>query len=113
MQRIAHQERPDWQSRAERNGFKFHTIEGERYWDERHYYAFTLDQVENDLEAPTEELHHMCLDLVGRVVRDEQLLKRLGIQRHSSTRSQNHGERGIRTSMAASTWSTTASARPR
>lgn len=79
MQRIAHQERPDWQARAERNGFKFHTIEGERYWDERHYYAFTLDQVEKDLEAPTEELHHMCLDLVGRVVRDEQLLKRLGI----------------------------------
>ena len=30
----------------------FHTIDGERYWDERAYYAFTLEQIEREIEAP-------------------------------------------------------------
>mgnify|MGYP002712463539 FL=1 len=46
MQRIACPERDDWQATAESVGFTFHTIEGERYWDERAYYAFTLDEIE-------------------------------------------------------------------
>ena len=31
---------------AEACGFDFHTIDGERYWDERAYYAFTLEEIE-------------------------------------------------------------------
>ena len=56
MQRIAYEERPDWRVRAEGIGFDFHTIDGQRYWDERAYYAFTLMEIEQDLEAPTAEL---------------------------------------------------------
>lgn len=79
MKRIAITERPNWQARAESFGFKFHTIDGERYWDERAYYQFTLAQIEKDLEDPTAELHQMCMDLVARVIDSEELLTRLSI----------------------------------
>ncbi len=79
MQRIASEERPDWRARAEEIGFNFHTIDGERYWDERAYYAFTLKEIERDLEAPTGELDKMCRELVARVIADEQLMRRLAI----------------------------------
>ena len=46
MQRIACPERDDWRATAESAGFDFHTIDGERYWDERAYYAFTLEEIE-------------------------------------------------------------------
>jgi len=79
MQRIACEERPDWRQRAEETGFKFHTIDGERYWDERGYYAFTLHEIETDLEAPTGELDAMCRELVARAVDDETIMRRLAI----------------------------------
>ena len=60
-------------------GFDFHTIDGERYWDERAYYAFTLDEIERQIEAPTGEIDAMCLELVGRAVDDERDLRRLKI----------------------------------
>ena len=55
MRRVACEERADWRDIAEQTGFTFHTINGERYWDERAYYAFTLEQIERDIEAPTAE----------------------------------------------------------
>jgi glutathionylspermidine synthase len=71
--------RPDWREIAEREGFTFHYLDGELYWDESVAYAFTLDQIERDLEAPTEELHAMCLDLVDAATRSEELMTRLAI----------------------------------
>jgi glutathionylspermidine synthase len=79
MQRIACPERDDWQQTAEACGFDFHTIDGERYWDERGYYAFTLEEIEERIEAPTDEIDAMCLELAGRAVDDEQILNRLKI----------------------------------
>src|SRR4051812_23432724 len=79
MQRIACDERADWRERAEAAGFLFHTIDGERYWDERAYYAFTLEEIERDIEAPTAELDRMCRELVARAVDDSEMLKRLRI----------------------------------
>ena len=79
MQRIACDERADWHEKAEQAGFLFHTIDGERYWDERAYYAFTLKEIEDDLEAPTAELDRMCRELVARAVDDERMLKVLRI----------------------------------
>ena len=79
MQRIASEERPDWRARAEEIGFDFHTIDGQRYWDERAYYAFTLKEIEQDLEAPTAELDEMCRALVARIIADEDMLRRLAI----------------------------------
>ncbi len=55
---------------------------GQTYWDESAYYQFTLKQIEQDLEAPTEELHQMCLHLVDKVVRDEALLSKFCIPEH-------------------------------
>ena len=46
MQRITCPERDDWRITADETGFDFHTIDDERYWDERAYYAFTLDEIE-------------------------------------------------------------------
>lgn len=79
MRKVECAERPDWRSIAEREGFAFHTIDGERYWDERGYYQFREAQVQRDLLAPTEELHAMCLDAVGRIVDSEALMTRLAI----------------------------------
>jgi len=79
MQRIALRERPDWRAQAERLGFAFHTFDGEPYWDESAAYRFSLRQIEEDLEAPTEELHAMSLALVEEVVASEALLERLGV----------------------------------
>ena len=79
MRRIATAPRPDWRAKAEALGFRFHTIDGAPYWDESAYYAFTLRQVEDDIEAPTQDLHDMAMSLVDEVVRSEALLSRLAI----------------------------------
>jgi glutathionylspermidine synthase len=79
MQRIACPERDDWRATADQTGFDFHTIDGERYWDERAYYAFTLDEIERQIETPTADIDAMCLELVGRAVDDEDDLRRLKI----------------------------------
>jgi glutathionylspermidine synthase len=80
MRRIACPERDDWRATAEACGFDFHTINGERYWDERAYYAFTLDEIERQIETPTGEIDAMCLELVGRAIDDEKYLRALKIQ---------------------------------
>ena len=79
MQRIVCPERDDWRTTAESAGFDFHTIDGERYWDERAYYAFTLDEIERGIEGPTGEIDAMCLELVGHAIDDESYLRRLKI----------------------------------
>ncbi|MGV8919435.1 MAG: glutathionylspermidine synthase family protein [Pseudomonas sp.] len=79
MEKISVEERPNWRQKVESEGFAFHTIDGERYWDERGYYLFTEKQITRDIEAPTLELHAMCMDLVDRVVGSEELLTRLAI----------------------------------
>jgi glutathionylspermidine synthase len=79
MQRIACDERADWQDLAAEVGFDFHTINDAPYWDERAYYGFTLRQIEEDIEAATAELDHMCRELVARAVADDRMLKVLRI----------------------------------
>ncbi len=79
MRRIACPERDDWRATAEQSGFDFHTIDGKRYWDERACYAFTLDEIEREIETPTAEIDEMCLELVDRAVDDEHDLRRLKI----------------------------------
>jgi glutathionylspermidine synthase len=79
MRRIVCPERDDWRTTAEACGFDFHTIDGERYWDERAFYAFSLDEIERQIEAPTGEIDAMCLELVGHAIDDEEYLRRLKI----------------------------------
>jgi glutathionylspermidine synthase len=79
MQRVTCDERRDWREQAEKVGFVFHTIDDAPYWDETAYYAFTLEQIERDLEAPTAALDGMCRELVARAVADERIMRRLAI----------------------------------
>lgn len=79
MRRVPIAERPDWRESAERYGFRFHTIAGEPYWDESAYYDFTLEQIERDIEAPTEAIHAMAMALVDEVIASDALLARLAI----------------------------------
>ncbi|WP_419174270.1 glutathionylspermidine synthase family protein [Desulfosediminicola sp.] len=76
MFRIPIAPRPDWERTAHNLGFKFHTLYGEPYWDETAYYQFTLEQIEKDLEGPTEEIHLMCMEVVREVLADDELMQR-------------------------------------
>ena len=79
VKKVPVKERPHWRETVESQGFDFHTIDGERYWDERAYYLFTEQQITEHIEQPTKALHEMCMDLVARVVESEALLARLAI----------------------------------
>lgn len=79
MKRIAIAERPDWQRQAEAAGFTFHHEGGHRYWDERAFYAFTLEEIEEAIEAPSAELHALCLELVEAAMDSEEMMDRLAI----------------------------------
>lgn len=79
MLRLPVSPRPNWQRKASEYGFHFHTMFGEPYWDESTYYQFTLQQIEQDLEDPTEDIHQMCLAVIDKVVRDEELLRKFQI----------------------------------
>ncbi|WP_380786384.1 glutathionylspermidine synthase family protein [Sphingomonas sp. R86521] len=81
MKRIALDPRSDWRAQADAIGFVYHDTGGAPYWDESAAYAFTLAEIETDLEPAAEALHAMCLDLVDTVVRDQQLMERLAIPR--------------------------------
>ena len=71
--------RADWQDVARDMGFTFHHQDGQKYWEEAAYYRFTLDEVEQGIEAPSAELHQMCLALVEEAVGSETLMARLAI----------------------------------
>ena len=71
--------RRDLDQIAANNGFDFHIIDNEIYWDESRAYRFTLRQIEEQIEKPTAELHQMCLEVVDRAVKDEEILTQLAI----------------------------------
>ena len=75
--------RPDLSAWAAEIGFNYIDADGEACWDESVRYVFSLDEIEEDLEATTQELHALCLELVDRIVRDETQLKRLRIPSHA------------------------------
>lgn len=79
MHRMTTQERPHWREQARALGFHYHTLDGQPYWDESAYYQFTLRQIEEDLEAPTEALHAMVLALIDEIIDDEHALDQLQI----------------------------------
>lgn len=79
MIRIPTQERPHWRKQADEYGFRFHTMYGQAYWDETAYYQFTLQQIEQQIEDPSAELHQMCLQAVDLVVSDEYWLNKFQI----------------------------------
>ncbi|MBJ2153811.1 glutathionylspermidine synthase family protein [Paracoccus sp. IB05] len=81
MQKITLPERPDWRDKAAELGFTFADMHGEPYWDETSAYAFTLGQIEEDLEDPATALHAMCREAAGQIIASEELMERLAIPR--------------------------------
>ncbi|MHA3978999.1 glutathionylspermidine synthase family protein [Halovulum sp. GXIMD14794] len=79
MQKIALPERPHWREHAREVGFTFADMHGEPYWDESSAYAFTLAQIEDEIEDPSTELHAMCREAVGHILGSERLLDLLAI----------------------------------
>ena len=69
--------RKGWQKKVEEIGFHFYEIDGLPYWDESVYYQFSTEEVD-ELEAVTETINTMCLELVEYVIR-ENLLGSLAI----------------------------------
>jgi glutathionylspermidine synthase len=79
MRRLDLTPRADWQAKADAVGFVYHHTDGQAYWDESAAYAFTLAQIEDDLEPASADLHELCLDLVDEVAGSEALMTRLAI----------------------------------
>jgi len=79
MLRIPCEERKNWEAMAQEFGFTFHTMHGEKYWDESAYYQFSLPQIEQGIEAPTEDIHQMCLAVVEEVINSDGLLTKFAI----------------------------------
>jgi len=71
--------RTDWQRIAEENGFIFHHVDGEIYWDESACWQFTLREVEDEIEDPTTELYAMCLQLVDDACASQEIMEQLAI----------------------------------
>jgi glutathionylspermidine synthase len=81
MKRVALPPRADWKAKAEALGFTFHSPDGAPYWDESAAFAFTLREIEEDIEAPSAELEELCLAFVGEAVTSETILTSLAIPR--------------------------------
>ena len=77
MKRVSCTPRDGWQSRVERVGVVYHTVDGRPYWDESAYYAFTMREV-LDLEAATNELQRLCLE-AGQHIIDRNRFKEFGL----------------------------------
>ncbi|MEZ2219809.1 glutathionylspermidine synthase family protein [Rhizobium sp. RCC_161_2] len=79
MRRIEVNERPGWKADAEACGFTIHSMYGQRYWDERHAYVFSLAEIETRLEDPSAALLQMCYAAVEKIATDTKLMRRMAI----------------------------------
>jgi glutathionylspermidine synthase len=77
MERIVTPPRFDWQEKVTAHGLDYHTLDGQTYWDETAYYAFTASEID-ELESATAELHEMCIKAAEHVI-DNKLYSRLTI----------------------------------
>lgn len=66
MERIATDVRKNWEAKLENLGFGYHSLDG-LYWDESHYYEFSLEEI-NKIETASAELWQMCLEAIDYVI---------------------------------------------
>lgn len=66
MKRVQSQFRKNWQHKLENLGFGYHSLDG-LYWDESHYYEFSMEEI-NKIERATSELWQMCLQAVDYII---------------------------------------------
>jgi glutathionylspermidine synthase len=81
MQRVGIDPRPDWRKRAAELDFDFHSPGGEIYWNESAYYAFTLDEIEREIEDPAQELEDLTRAAVERIVASDVLMDKMRVPR--------------------------------
>lgn len=67
MRRITNNPRPDWKSTVESQGLIYHTIDGQKYWDESAYYEFRSSEID-EIERATYALNDLCLKAIEHVV---------------------------------------------
>src|SRR5260221_1721033 len=79
MQRLAVRERSDWRKKETAVGFEFLTDDGTPYWDETACYRFSLAEIEEHIEAPTQALLEMCYQAVPHILGRDELMRRLRI----------------------------------
>jgi glutathionylspermidine synthase len=79
MERRQIPERTDWQAIARDNGFLFHHVNGEKYWDESACWTLGLRELETCIEDPSAELYAMCLALVDEACASQELMERLAL----------------------------------
>ncbi len=83
MRRSTIAPRPDWRGKVEDLGLTWHTTDdGQAYWDESAFWAFSSAEVDR-IEAATQELYDMVLQAVGWVV-DNGRLADLGYDERAS-----------------------------
>jgi len=79
MRRLPITPRANLDGRAKELGFGFY----ENYWEESAYYSFSLEEIERDIETPTQDLAALCLRLADHIIKDDALLRRLAIPQHA------------------------------
>ncbi|HEV8606639.1 MAG TPA: glutathionylspermidine synthase family protein [Tepidisphaeraceae bacterium] len=67
MQRLTVQPRPNWQSIVEAQGFHFHSLEDQPYWDESAAYLFSRPQIDQ-IEEATYALNDLCLQAIPHII---------------------------------------------
>jgi glutathionylspermidine synthase len=77
MRRLHTTPRSNWQKTVESQGFHFHSLEEQPYWDESVYYQFTSAEIDA-VEKATYALDEMCLQAVQSVI-DNNLFDRFQI----------------------------------
>eukprot|EP00026_Physarum_polycephalum_P009258 Phypoly_transcript_09374.p1 GENE.Phypoly_transcript_09374~~Phypoly_transcript_09374.p1 ORF type:complete len:321 (+),score=52.72 Phypoly_transcript_09374:302-1264(+) len=79
MRRYNIRARTDWRKLVEKLGFDFHTDpNGYPYWNESNCYELT-DEMVLELDKGINELHRMCIELVEKAVKDDNILQQLQI----------------------------------
>jgi glutathionylspermidine synthase len=79
VRRLKVAERPNWRAQAGAVGFDFLADDGAPYWDESVCYRFTLAQIEDHIEAPTQALLALCYQAVDHILERDALLRRFAI----------------------------------
>lgn len=79
MRRIPIAQRPQLKQSARAHGYTVDAAGSIPCWDETAYYQFTLRQIEDDLERPSEVVETLCFEVLNRAVADETLFQRLRI----------------------------------
>jgi glutathionylspermidine synthase len=78
LRRLTVTPRSDWQTRVERVGLTYHTLDdGSPYWDETAYWEFSAAEIDR-LEAATAELQRLAL-AAGDAILDQDRLAQMGI----------------------------------